>query len=71
MASHGLRDQDRLDSVSNFIIWRVKILSVLDEYNIKNHAENVPAKPANPDPLKKFNENQARAKHLIMDGLKD
>ena len=61
MASRGLRDQDRLDGVSNFIIWRARILAVLDEYDIKNHAENILAKPADLDPLKKFNENQARA----------
>ena len=35
MVSHGLRDQDRLDDMSNFVIWRARILTVLDEYNIK------------------------------------
>ena len=29
------------------------------------------AMPTNVDALKKFNENQARAKRLIMDGVKD
>ena len=71
MASHGLRDQDNLDGMSNFIIWRARILTVLDEYCIKDHAENVLVVPTNPDPLKKFKENQARAKRLIMDGVKD
>ena len=41
MVSHGLRDQDRLDDMSNFVIWRARILKVLDEYDIKDHAENV------------------------------
>ena len=71
MASHGLRDQDKLDSMSNFVIWRARILTVLDEYDIKDHVENVLAVPVDPDPLKKFKENQARAKSLIMDGVKD
>ena len=57
--------------MSNFVIWRARILTVLDEYDIKNHAENVLDEPADLDPLKKFKENQARAKRLIMDGLKD
>ena len=69
MASHGLRDQDKLDSVSNFVIWRAKILTV--EYDIKNHAENVLVVPTDPDPMKKSKENEARAKRLIMDGVKD
>ena len=57
MVSHGLRDQDRLDSVSKFIIWRAKILTVLDEYSIKHNAENVLVMPTNADPLQEFNAN--------------
>ena len=71
MISHGLRDQDRLDSVSNFVIWRARILIVLDEYDIKDHAENVLVVPTDPNPLKKYNKSQAWAKCLIMDGVKD
>ena len=71
MARYGLRDQDRLDDMSNFVIWRARILIVLDEFGIKDHAENVLAVPADSDPLKKFKENQARAKPLIMDVVKD
>ena len=71
MVSHGLRDQDKLDDMSNFVIWRSRILTVLDEYDIKDHVENVLVVPVDPDPLKKFKENQARAKRLIMDGVKD
>ena len=71
MVSHGLRDQDRLDGVSNFVIWRARILTVLDEYGIKDHAKNVLVVPTDANPLKKFNENQVQAKRLIMDGVKD
>ena len=55
--------------MSNFAIWKAKILTVLDEYDIRDHAENVLAVPTDVDALKKFNENQARAKLLIMDGV--
>ena len=47
-----------MDGVSNFVIWRAKILTVLDEYGIKDHAENVLVVPTNVDPLNKFNNNQ-------------
>ena len=57
--------------MSNFIIWRAIILIALDEYGIKDHAETVIVVPTDADPLKKYNENQARAKHLIMDEVKD
>ena len=71
MAPHGLRDQDRLDGVSNFAIWKERILSVLEEYGIRDHAENALVVPTDAALLAKFNENQARAKLLIMDGVKD
>lgn len=71
MGSHGLRDQDRLDGVSNFVIWRASILSVMDEYDTKNHSTIILAVPADLDPVKKFNENQAQAMRLIMDRVKD
>ena len=71
MAQYGLRDQDRLDGMSNYVIWKARILSVLDEYGIKDHAEKVLAVPTDADPLKKYEENQARMKRLIIDGVKD
>ena len=53
--------------MSNFSIWKAKILTVLEEYGIRDHAKNVLALPTDADVLKKFNENQAQAKCLIMD----
>ena len=71
MAQYGLRDQDRLDGMSNYVIWKTRILSVLDEYGLKDHAEKTLAVPTDADPLKKYEENQARTKRLIINGVKD
>ena len=71
MVTHGLRDQDRLDGASKFVIWKAKILSVLDEHRIKFHVLNVVVAPVNVDPLKKYEEAQVKAKRMIMDGVKD
>ena len=54
MARYGMRDQDRLDDMSNYVIWRAKILSVLNEYGLKEHAEKVLDVPTDADPLKKY-----------------
>ena len=40
MARYGLRDQDRLDGMS-YVIWKARILSVLNEYCLKDHVEKV------------------------------
>jgi len=38
MIVNGLRDQDRLDAASNFVIWKARILVVLDQHCIKDFA---------------------------------
>ena len=55
MAPYGLRDRDRLDGVSNFAIWKAKIMKVRKEYGIKDHMKNVLVVPTNVNALNKFN----------------
>ena len=38
MTMSGLRDKDRLDRASNFVIWKTRILSVFDRHRIKAFA---------------------------------
>ena len=71
MAINGLRNQDRLDGASNFVIWKARILAILDEHRIKDHALSTIVVLVDADPLKKYEEAQAKAKHMIMDGVKD
>ena len=71
MATHGLRDQDRLNGASNFVIWKARILSVLDEHRIKHLAKSAVVVPIDADSLKKYEEAQAKDKRLIMDVVKD
>ena len=71
MAPHGLRDQDRLDGLSNFSVWKVRILIVVEAYHLIDHAEQTLATPTDGDLLRKHNEAAGHAKQLIMDGIKD
>jgi len=48
MALHGVRDQDRLDGVSNFAVWKAIILSVFDRNRVKNFAMKVVAVRVDP-----------------------
>ena len=34
MATSGLRDHDRLDGASNFVIWKARILAVLNDLKL-------------------------------------
>ena len=70
MAPHGLRDQDRLDGLSNFAIWKAWILVVMEAYGLREHVEKILATPTDETLLAGHNEVAAHAKRFIMDGLK-
>jgi len=71
MALHGVRDQDRLDGASNFVVWKAKILSVLDRNRVKHFALRMIAIPVDPAADDRYKDAMARAKTIILDGIKD
>ena len=71
MAMNRLRDQDRLDGASNFIIWKARILSVLDRHRIKGFALRTVAIPVDPIDNKRYEDAMVEAKCIILDGVKD
>lgn len=71
MAMNILRDQDTLDKASNFVIWKAKILAVLDRHRIKDSALKVVAIPFDPTKNEKHEEAMTRVKCMILNGVKD
>ena len=71
MASTRLRDQDRLDGASNYVIWKVKISYLLDEHDLKTYVNSVVVVLADADPLKKYKAEMAKTKRIILDGVRD
>ena len=49
MIVNGLRDQDRLDGASNFVILKARILAILDKHRIKVYALKTVVIPADPN----------------------
>ena len=64
MASHGLRDRDRLDGLSNFSVWKARILLVLEAYHLRDDAEHTLVTPTNADLLRKHKEAAGHVKRL-------
>ena len=60
-----------MDGLSNFAIWKAKILTVLEAYHIREHVESVLATPTDAKLLAEHNEAAAHAKCFIMDEFKD
>ena len=71
MASHGLKDQDRLEEASNYVIWKTKILVVLEEYDLEAYVNSVVVVPADNDQKKKYKAEQGKPKRLILNGVQD
>jgi len=71
MSSHGLRDQDRLEGASNYVIWKTKILVVSKDYDLEVYVKSVVAVPVDHDQRKKYKAEQGKAKRFILDGVQD
>lgn len=71
MALHEVRDQDRLDGASNFVVCKAEILSVLDRKRVKHFALRTIAIPVDPTDNDRYEDAMARAKSIILDGVKD
>jgi len=71
MVVNGLRDQDRLDGASNFMVRKARILSILDRHHIKGFALRVITIRVDSVTNERYKEAMAKAKCIILDGVKD
>ena len=63
--------EDRLDGVSNYIPWKVRIIAVLKEWKIWIFANTKMVKPTDKDELDEFESLESRAQRVIIDRVKD
>jgi hypothetical protein len=71
MAS-SIRYEDRLEGISNYLQWKVRIASVLKENKLwafVNTTMTVPS--SNPIALDLHEVKEARAQRIILDGVRD
>lgn len=68
---NGVSDQDRLVGASNFIVWKARILSLLDRDRHEQFALRTIAVPVDPADNDKYEDAIARAKIIMLDGVKD
>jgi len=71
MTTARLRDQDRLNGSSNYVIQISRMSFLLDEYGLKAYIDNVVAVPQDADQLKEYHKEMAWAKQLILGGVRD
>lgn len=71
MVTTGLRDQDRLEGASNFVILKARMSFLLDEHGLKAYVDNVVAVLEDADQWKEYRKEMAKVKWLILDGIRD
>ena len=71
MALHGVRDLDRLDGASNFVVWKARILFVLDRNRVKHFVLRTIAIPIDSTDNNRYGDAMAMAKSIILDEFKD
>ena len=60
-----------MDGLSNFVVWKARILVVMEAYSLRDHAEKFLATPTDALLLVKHEEAATHAKRFIMDQVKD
>ena len=71
MNSISVKAEDRLEGSSNFNVWKVRIRNILEEYDLDHFITNIVEEPITVVGRTNFKKNQAKAKHIIFDSLKD
>eukprot|EP00253_Pinus_taeda_P035422 PITA_35422 len=73
--SLGLRVEDRLDGKNNYSAWKERIQSIFEDAKawgiMVNTTQNPVVVPTDPVQLAEFNKKNAKAKRLILEGVKD
>jgi hypothetical protein len=66
-----LRIEDRLDAISNYSSWKERIKLVLLVNDLWEFVDTHTTKPTDPAELAKYNKSDAKARLIILDGVKD
>ena len=60
-----------MEGASNYVIWKIVILAVLEEYDLEAYVKTVVAVLAGNDQKKKYRAEQGKPKRFILDGVRD
>jgi hypothetical protein len=71
MTSISVKAEDRLEGASNFNIWMVSILNIFEEDDLDSFVTSVVEEPNSNAGRENFKKNQAKAKQIIFDSVKE
>jgi hypothetical protein len=71
MVSTGLKFENGLDGTSNFLSWKVRVILLLEENDLRDIVEDVVPLPIDPWQLTTHKKKEVKAKKMIMDAIND
>ena len=66
-----VKPKDRLDRASNFDTWKAKVMNILEEHDLDGYVTNVVEEPSFNARRTAFKKNQAKAKRIFFESIKD
>ena len=67
----SIRIEDRLDGSSNFNNWKARVIEILEEHDIDHYVTTVVVEPTSNVGQASFKRNQAKARRIIYDSVKE
>ena len=71
MTSIFVQPEDRHQGTSNFNTWKERVLNILEEHDLDSLVTTMVEEPTTNEGEINFKKNQAKAKHIIFDSVKD
>ena len=71
MNSISMKAEDRLEGSSNFNVWKVRIINILEEHDLVHFVTSIVEEPTTVAGRTNFKKNQEKAKWIIFDSLMD
>jgi hypothetical protein len=66
-----VRAEDRLEGASNFNVWKLRIMNILQKHDLEQYVTTMMEKPTSDARRAAFRKSQAKAKRIIFDSVKD
>lgn len=67
----SIRSEDRLEGSSNFNNWKARIIAILEEHDLDQYVITEVAEPTSSARQASFKRNQAKARRIIYDSVKE
>ena len=69
-SSISVRPEDRLEGASNFNVWKLRVMNILQDLELDQFVTTMMEEPASNAGRPAFRRNQAKAKRVIFDLVK-